>query len=91
MLSLIIFNFILVAAVPQRKVRGKTKNQKFRRMVKAVGEGVVSLTFDRDVTYTPSVYRATYFHVRQVCICGGPSCSKKWAGRKFRHLIGMPS
>ncbi|MFS7966421.1 putative transposase, Ptta/En/Spm, plant [Helianthus anomalus] len=40
-----------IDAVPPRKVRGKAKNQKLRRMVKAGGR--VSLTFDRDVTYTP--------------------------------------
>ncbi|KAJ0872158.1 hypothetical protein HanRHA438_Chr11g0520601 [Helianthus annuus] len=37
--------------VSSRRVGGKAKNQKLREMVKAGGP--VSLTFDRDVTYTP--------------------------------------
>ncbi|KAJ0820553.1 hypothetical protein HanPSC8_Chr16g0709331 [Helianthus annuus] len=38
-------------AVPPKRVRGKAKNEKLRRLVKAGGP--VSLTFDRQVTYTP--------------------------------------
>lgn len=49
MLLLIIF--VLIAAVPPKRVRGKAKNEKLRRLVKAGGP--VSLTFDRQVTYTP--------------------------------------
>ncbi|MFS7939471.1 hypothetical protein Hanom_Chr05g00452141 [Helianthus anomalus] len=37
--------------VPPKKVRGKDKNEKLRRLVKAGGP--VSLTFDRHVTFTP--------------------------------------
>ncbi|KAJ0570447.1 hypothetical protein HanHA300_Chr05g0178111 [Helianthus annuus] len=37
-------------AVPPKRVRGKAKNEKLRRLVKGGG---VSLTFDRQVTYTP--------------------------------------
>ncbi|KAJ0510647.1 hypothetical protein HanIR_Chr11g0543151 [Helianthus annuus] len=38
-------------AVPPKRVRGKAKNEKLRRLVKAGRP--VSLTFDRQVTYTP--------------------------------------
>ncbi|KAJ0753535.1 hypothetical protein HanPI659440_Chr09g0336911 [Helianthus annuus] len=43
-------------AVPPKKVRGKAKNEKLRRLVKAGGGGgggAVSPTFDRQVTFTP--------------------------------------
>ena len=49
MLLLIIY--VLIAADPPKRVRGKAKNEKLRRMVKAGGP--VSMTFERDVTFTP--------------------------------------
>ncbi|KAJ0735676.1 hypothetical protein HanPI659440_Chr11g0434751 [Helianthus annuus] len=48
-----------IVTVSPRRVGGKAKNQKLCKMVKAGGP--VSLTFDRDVTYTPVVVPSDLF------------------------------
>ncbi|KAJ0556804.1 hypothetical protein HanIR_Chr07g0318001 [Helianthus annuus] len=81
-----------IDAVPPKKVRGKAKNEKLRRLVKAGGGGGLYRLRLIDRSRIPLlVNQEICFHGRPACICGGPSRSIKLDGITLNNITRMPS
>ncbi|KAF5798420.1 hypothetical protein HanXRQr2_Chr07g0292701 [Helianthus annuus] len=78
-------------AVPTKRVRGKAKNEKLRRLVKPGGGGSYRLRLTDRSRIPPLVKQEICFQGRPTCRCGGPSRSIKLDGITFHHRTRMPS